>query len=46
VLNPFFKNHGPFSIIKLGSLLDINVKNFFETDVVNDVKDLASARKW
>jgi UDP-3-O-[3-hydroxymyristoyl] glucosamine N-acyltransferase len=43
VLNPFFKNHGPFSITKLGSLLDINVKNFFETDVVNDVKDLASA---
>jgi UDP-3-O-[3-hydroxymyristoyl] glucosamine N-acyltransferase len=45
VLNPFFKNYGPFPIIELLSLLNININNFIKTDVVNNVKDLVSAEK-
>ena len=45
MLNPFFKNVGPFSIKKI--LNNINIKNKlnFNKDKVYNIKDLASASK-
>ena len=45
MINPFFKNHGPFKIEKLLSLSSIeNIENF-ENDLITDIKDLDSAKK-
>ncbi len=42
MVNPFFKNHGPFNIIEIISLLNLNLNNIKKKDVC-DVKDLSSA---
>ena len=42
--NPFFKNQGPFNILEILRLLDINSNNFHEQRVY-DIKDLFSASK-
>ena len=42
MLNPFFKNQGPFSILEILKLLEINGNNF-ENHKVYDVKDLLSS---
>ena len=39
--NPFFKNHGPFSILEILKLLDINSQNFQKKNIF-DIKDLSS----
>jgi UDP-3-O-[3-hydroxymyristoyl] glucosamine N-acyltransferase len=44
MINPFFKNHGPFLVTDLASNLNINSLNFPKTDKVNDIKDLQSAK--
>jgi UDP-3-O-[3-hydroxymyristoyl] glucosamine N-acyltransferase len=43
MINPFFKNNGPFSIDKLLSLLEINDNKIFNKILVYDIKDLVSA---
>ena len=40
--NPFFKNQGPFNILEILKLLDLNSHSFKEQSVI-DVKDLSSA---
>ncbi|MDC3073523.1 UDP-3-O-(3-hydroxymyristoyl)glucosamine N-acyltransferase [Candidatus Pelagibacter sp.] len=40
--NPFFKNHGPFSIIEIIKILKINLQST-QKDEVEDIKDLLSA---
>jgi|TARA_B110000046_G_scaffold157143_1_gene168311 UDP-3-O-[3-hydroxymyristoyl] glucosamine N-acyltransferase len=45
MINPFFKNHGPFTIEKLLLLCEIdNLKNYSKVDVL-DIKNLVSAEK-
>ena len=43
MLNPFFKNIGPFKIEKLLEKSDISNKENFKKDKIYDVKDLLSA---
>ena len=45
MINPFFKNHGPFSIIKLLQLSNLNTNEKFLDTKITDVKDLANAEK-
>ena len=45
MINPFFKNKGPFNIEKLLKLSSIVVKDKLESKRINDVKDLNSATK-
>ena len=44
MLNPFFKNHGPFSILEIIKLLKINLKITNEKKV-EDINDLLSAEE-
>ena len=43
MVNPFFKNHGPFSIIKLLQSCDINLNEKFSDKIIIDIKNLAAA---
>ena len=43
MINPFFKNKGPFNIAKLLKLASINYTNNFKKVKVNDIKDLTNA---
>ena len=43
MINPFFKNRGPFKIEKLLKLSDVNIKDNFDKINVSDIKDLASS---
>ncbi len=45
MLNPFFKNIGPFSIEKLLKKIDIQNNQNFKKDKIYDVSDLISASK-
>jgi len=45
MLNPFFKNFGPFKIERLLSNTGINNAQKFKNDKIYDVKDLISATK-
>ena len=45
MLNPFFKNFGPFNIRKLLTVLGIKNNYNFKNDKIYDVKDLVSATK-
>ena len=42
MVNPFFKNHGPYNIIQIINLLNLNPNNIEKKDVY-DLKDLSSA---
>ena len=44
MINPFFKNNGPFTIDKLLSISKIKVKNEFKNFKITDIKDLATAK--
>ena len=43
MINPFFKNNGPFLIDKLLKLCEVNNKDNFKNIKVSDIKDLATA---
>ena len=43
MLNPFFKNIGPFNIEKLLSNIDIENKENFKKDKIYNVTDLITA---
>ena len=43
MFNPFFKNHGPFSIKKLLQIIDTNFKKKFSDTKITDIKDLADS---
>ena len=45
MLNPFFKNAGPFNIEKLLSIIGIENKENFKKDKIHNVTDLISASK-
>jgi len=45
MINPFFKNHGPFSIIKLLQSSDVNLKKKISDINIIDIKDLVTAEK-
>ena len=45
MINPFFKNKGPFKINDLLSLSDIENKDNLNTTKVSDIKDLSSSSK-
>ena len=42
MVNPFFKNHGPYNITQIINLLNLNLNNIEKKDVY-DLKDLSSA---
>ena len=43
MVNPFFKNYGPFNILEILNLLDIKFDNFDKKIFVNDINDLSSS---
>ena len=43
MINPFFKNKGPFNIEKLLNLSEINNSEKFSNDKIFDIKDLTTA---
>ena len=45
MLNPFFKNFGPFNVDKLLSKVDIHYKKSFKKDKIYNVADLTTATK-
>ena len=45
MINPFFKNKGPFKIEKLLDLSEINNEENFNNDKIFDIKDLLTATK-
>jgi len=45
VINPFFKNYGPFKINDLLKDLKFTSKEIFREELVNDIRDLTSADK-
>ena len=45
MLNPFFKNVGPFSIEKLLTKIDVENKDSFKEDKIHNVSDLVAATK-
>ena len=45
MFNPFFKNTGPLSLVKLLDKIDIQNKENFNRDKIYDVSDLSSASK-
>jgi len=45
MINPFFKNHGSFSVKKLLQLADIDIQKDFSDIKITDIKDLVTADK-
>ena len=45
MINPFFKNKGPFKIEDLLKLSNVNNKENFKKTKVSDIKDLFSSTK-
>ena len=45
MINPFFKNHGSFSIKKILQLSDIDTQKNFPDIKITDIKDLVAAEK-
>ena len=45
MLNPFFKNNGPFTVSDILNFLNINISGFNEQTKINDIKDLHSSKK-
>ena len=43
--NPFFKNHGPFSLSEILNFLDIKINGLDSNLKVNDIKDLHSSNQ-
>ena len=43
--NPFFKNHGPFTISEILNFLDIKINDLQGETQVKDIKDLSNANK-
>ena len=43
MLNPFFKNHGPFSVKKILQCLDSSINEKFSDIKITDIKDLADS---
>ena len=44
MLNPFFKNHGPFKISKIYEILNLNFDKKNTDREINDIKDLMSSK--
>ena len=44
MINPFFKNTGPYKLDYLLKAIDLKDNNFSE-DMINDIKDLNSSQK-
>ena len=45
MINPFFKNHGPFKVSQILNFLDLDIKISNEDNEINDIKDLMSSTK-
>ena len=45
MLNPFFKNYGPFKISELIKYLDLKIISFNKDHQIHDIKDLMSSNK-
>ncbi len=45
MINPFFKNHGPFKISQILKILNLNLENIDKSHIINDIKDLYSANR-
>ena len=45
MLNPFFKNYGPFKVSKIYEILNLNFDNKNSDFEINDIKDLKSSKK-
>ena len=45
MINPFFKNHGPFNIKDLLKLSNVDANTAYKEDNITDIKDLLTANK-
>ena len=45
MINPFFKNHGPFKIKDLFKNINIDNSNILSDDTIQDIRDLANSSK-
>jgi len=45
MVNPFFKNTGPFKIHEILNLLHLDTKNVSPDIIINDIKDLSSSKE-
>tara|TARA_B100000674_G_scaffold189388_1_gene154116 strand:- start:132 stop:1112 length:981 start_codon:yes stop_codon:yes gene_type:complete len=45
MLNPFFKNHGPFKISELIKSIGLNIQNLNSNHEIHDIKDLSSSNE-
>ena len=43
--SPFFKNHGPFKILDIIEILDLNKKHKYSNHHITDIKDLFTSNK-
>jgi UDP-3-O-[3-hydroxymyristoyl] glucosamine N-acyltransferase len=43
--NPFFKNYGPFTVIDILKILNLNINQEYSNKEINDIKDLFTANK-
>ena len=44
MVNPFFKNHGPFKILDILKTLNIKDTALYENQNVTDIKDLLTSK--
>jgi len=44
MVNPFFKNHGPFNILDILKILNIKDPASYENQDVTDIKDLLTSK--
>ena len=45
MINPFFKNNGPFKILDILQLINLNSFKFDNSQKINDIKDLFTSEK-
>ena len=45
MVNPFFKNIGPFKVTEILNLLNLDTKQVNSDIIINDIKDLATSNE-
>ncbi len=45
MVNPFFKNTGPFKVFEILNLLNLDTKQVNSDIIINDIKDLSTQMK-
>ena len=45
MVNPFFKNTGPFKVFEILDLLNLDSKQAYSDEFINDIKDLSTSNE-